>query len=160
MSDLPLSFFPVFILNSCMQEEWIKCHSATCCWRICGQRSRNISEKCSTAKIVNQRPVKNCKHFSIEENSIAIGWRQKNAFNSEIGRCLGCGVDAIGSIYRVAFLLRSFFFLRILYFLSVHVESCFFFIFHFSHVFLPQCIRNLQPAIHKYSTVISLFFCM
>ncbi len=45
--------------------------------------------------MVNQRPVKIYKHFSIENKSIAIGCRQKKV-NSKIGRCLGCGVDAIG----------------------------------------------------------------
>jgi len=40
MSDLPLSFFPVFILHSCMREEWIKYHSASSCWRICSQWRR------------------------------------------------------------------------------------------------------------------------
>jgi hypothetical protein len=40
--------------------------------------------------------VKNCKQFSIVGKSMGIGWRQENVIDSEIGRCLECGVDAIG----------------------------------------------------------------
>ena len=46
------------------------------------------------AKMENQRPGKNPKKLLIEEKSMAIGWRQEKISNSEIGRHLGCGVDA------------------------------------------------------------------
>jgi transposase len=47
----------------------------------------------------NQRPGKNRKKLSIEEKSMAIGWRQENISNSEISRRLGCGKDAIGRLF-------------------------------------------------------------
>jgi hypothetical protein len=42
-----------------------------------------------------QRPEKIVRNFQLKIKKIAIGWRLKKVINSEIGRCLVCGVDAI-----------------------------------------------------------------
>jgi transposase len=46
----------------------------------------------------NKKLGKKRKKLSIEEKAMAIGWRQENISNSEIARCLGCGLDAIGKL--------------------------------------------------------------
>jgi hypothetical protein len=51
------------------------------------------------AKIENQRLRKNCKKLSIEDKCTAIGWRQENVINCEIGPCRGCGVDGIYRLF-------------------------------------------------------------
>ncbi len=50
------------------------------------------------ANILNQRPVKNNKELSIENNSVSLGRRQVNVINWP---CLGCGVDAISWMFAI-----------------------------------------------------------
>ncbi len=47
-------------------------------------------------KMENQKLETKRKKLTIEEKSMAIGWRQENVSNSEIARCLGCELDEIG----------------------------------------------------------------
>jgi hypothetical protein len=75
------------------------------------------------AKMVNQRPVKNCKQFSTEDKSMTTGWRQKNVIKSEISRYLGCGVDAIGWLSLYTFTVRYVHTVRRVAFLAFTVPT-------------------------------------
>jgi hypothetical protein len=76
MSDLPLSFFPVFILQSCMhaggvdmviQQAVVKGFVANGGGRF-GGSVRGVAYY-----MVNLRPVKNCKELSINDKSTVTG---------------------------------------------------------------------------------------
>ncbi len=50
-------------------------------------------------KMGTEKLGKKRKKLSIEEKAMAIGWSQENVSNSEITRCLGSGLDAIGQLF-------------------------------------------------------------